>query len=196
MPRKDETAVTPAVIESRIQIIRGVRVMLDSELAELYGVPTHALNQAVDRNRDRSPDDFAFRLTLEEFSNLISQSVISSSGYGGRRKLPRVFTEHGVAMLSSVLRSPTAVQANIEIIRVFIRLRRLLATPGELIAQLNELAETVKLHDEQLRVISDVLRKMLAPPPKPDDGRRIGFHANNQPEPPPAPAGRLKGVTR
>ena len=121
-PKKSDVpaVVTPMVIESRIHVIRDVRVMLDSDLAELYGITTAALNQAVERNRDRFPDDFAYQLTQQEFRNLISQSVISSSGYGGRRKLPWVFTEHGVAMLASVLRSPTAVKVNIEIIRAFI----------------------------------------------------------------------------
>lgn len=115
-----------------------------------------------------------------------SQIVTSSSGYGGRRKLPRVFTEHGVAMLSSVLRSPTAVRVNIEIVRAFIRIRRLLATPGELVAQLHQLADTVKLHDDQLHAISDVLRKMLTPPPEPTiPKRRIGFHPAE-----PAPEGQ------
>ncbi len=173
--KKRTEAITPARVEGLIHIIRGQRVMLDSDLASLYGVPTKVLNQAVNRNRERFPEDFAFRLTLQEFRNLKSQFVTSSSGYGGKRKLPRVFTEQGVAMLSSVLRSPTAVRVNIEIMRAFVRIRRLLATPGELVAQLQRLAETVQLHDEQLRVIGEVLRKMLQPPP--DDGpkRRIGF---------------------
>ena len=151
--------------------------MLDSDLADLYGVPTKVLNQAVSRNRERFPDDFAFQLTPQEFTNLISQIAISSSGYGGRRKLPWVFTEHGVAMLSSVLRSPTAIQVNIAIMRTFVRLRRLLATPGELVAQLNKLAETVQLHDEQIRTITDILHRMMQPPPDAPK-RRIGFRVD------------------
>src|SRR5262245_61915048 len=102
---------------------------MDSDLAQLYGIPTAALNQAVQRNPDRFPIDFAFQLTAQEFTALISQIVTSKSGRGGRRKRPWVFTEHGVAMLSSVLRSPTAAKVNVEIIRAFVRLRRLLATP-------------------------------------------------------------------
>src|SRR5438876_636827 len=102
----------PVAIDRRISLIRGVRVMMDSDLAELYGTTTFALNQAVKRNRERFPEDFAFVLTRQEFRDLISQTVISSSGHGGRRKLPRVFTEQGVAMLSSVLRSPMAVRVN------------------------------------------------------------------------------------
>lgn len=162
-------------IERSIHIIRGQRVMLDSDLAKLYGVPTFRLNEQVERNRERFPDDFAFQLTQQEFKNLISQIAISSSGHGGRRKLPWVFTEHGVAMLSSVLRSPTAVQVNIEIMRAFVRLRRLLATPGELVSQLTKLAETVQLHDDQIKMITEVLRKMMEPPPaRPKN--QIGFH--------------------
>jgi hypothetical protein len=165
--------------------------MLDSDLARLYGIPTMALNQAVRRNRARFPDDFAFVLTRQEFTNLISQSVISSGGYGGRRKPPRVFTEHGVAMLSSVLRSPMAVQVNIEIMRAFVRLRRLLATPGELVAQLTKLAETVQLHDDQIKVIMEVLRKMMEPPPEKPKGR-IGFQvpppSDSRPQPQESPA--------
>jgi len=107
--------------------------------------------------------------------------VTSSFPHGGRRYPPWVFTEHGVAMLSSVLRSRTAVRVNVEIMRAFVRLRRLLATPGELVAQLTQLAETVQLHDEQIKVITDVLRQMLERPAQPTD-RRLGFQT---PEPPP-----------
>jgi hypothetical protein len=172
--KKQPVSVSVEQIEQRIHIVRGQRVMLDSDLAKVYETTTMALNQAVKRNLKRFPDDFAFQLTQQEFSDLISQSVISSSGHGGRRKLPWVFTEHGVAMLSSVLHSRIAVQVSIEIVRVFVRLRRLLATPGELVAQLQRLAETVQLHDEHIKVITDVLRKLMEPPPQPPRGR-IGF---------------------
>ena len=165
-------------IEAAIQIVRGQRVMLDSDLARLYGVPTSALNQAVRRNLDRFPEDFAYVLTQQEFTGLMSQTVISSSAHGGRRKLPWVFTEHGVAMLSSVLNSPTAIQVNIEIMRTFVKLRRLMATPGELVEQLTKLADTVKLHDDQMKVISQVLQQMLEKPIEPK--RKIGFHVNNE----------------
>lgn len=160
-------------IQDLVHVIRGQRVMLDSDLARLYGVTTAALNQAVQRNADRFPDDFAYQLTQQEFTDLISQIVISKSGGGGRRKLPWVFTEHGVAMLSSVLRSPTAVRVNIEIMRTFVRLRRLMATPGELVEQLTRLAETVRLHDGQIQAISQVLNKMMERREEPK--RRIGF---------------------
>lgn len=148
--------------------------MLDETLAALYGVTTAALNQAVKRNPKRFPEEFAYQLTQQEFTSLISQNVISKRSRGGRTKRPWVFTEHGVAMLSSVLRSPRAVQVNIEIMRTFVRLRRLMATPGELVEQLTRLAETVQFHDEQIKVISQVLQQMLEKPPEPK--RRIGFH--------------------
>lgn len=177
MAKKSPTIVTTAEqIERSIHVIRGQRVMLDSDLAELYGVLTKRLNEQVARNPERFPGDFAFQLTELEVANLKSQIATSSLGHGGRRKLPWVFTEHGVAMLSSVLRSPTAARVNIEIIRAFVRLRRLLATPGELVSQLTKLAETVQLHDDQIKVITDVLRKMMEPPPEKPKGR-IGFQA-------------------
>ncbi len=178
MPRKPTTKIASAeLIERRIHIVRGQRVMLDSDLANLYGVPTHRLNEQVTRNRDRFPEDFSFQLTQQEVANLISQIAISSSGHGGRRKLPWAFTEHGIAMLSSVLNSPTAVRVNIQIIRTFVRMRRLLATPGELVTQLQQLAETVQLHDRQIKAVTDVLTRMLEPIPEPAKKGRIGFRA-------------------
>jgi ORF6N domain len=177
MPRKISIAhLVPAHIDTLLYVIRGQRVMLDSDLSKLYRVATKVLNQAVERNRDRFPNDFAFRLTPQEFENLRSQIVTSSSAHGGRRYLPRVFTEQGVAMLSSVLRSPVAVRVNVEIMRAFVRIRRLLATPGELVSQLQQLAETVQLHDSQIRDIAEVLRKMIEPPPPDGPKRRFGFH--------------------
>ncbi len=181
MPRKSTTEIASAeLIEQRIHIVRGQRVMLDSDLADLYGVPTKALNQAVDRNEERFPDDFSFRLAPLEFSNLKSQIVTSSLAHGGRRKPPRVFTEHGIAMLSSVLNSPTAVRVNIQIIRAFVRMRRLLATPGELVTQLQQLAETVQLHDRQIKAVTDVLTRMLEPVPEPLKKGRIEFHGPDE----------------
>ena len=162
-------------IERSIHVIRGLRVMLDANLAALYGVTTRQLNQQVSRNKERFPSDFAYQLTQQEFTNLMSQIVTSSSGYGGRRKLPLVFTEHGVAMLSSVLKSPTAVRVNIEIMRAFVRLRRLMATPGDLIEQIRKLADTVQLHDNDIKLISRVLQQMIEKPAATQ--RQIGFHA-------------------
>lgn len=161
-------------IEHAIQVVRGQRVMLDADLARLYGVSTRILNQAVKRNADRFPDDFAYQLTQQEFTGLRSQIVISKDARGGRKYLPWVSTEHGVAMLSSVLNSPQAVRVNIEIMRAFVRLRRLLATPGELVEQITKLAETVKIHDDQIKAIAQVLRQMMEKPPEPPK-EKIGF---------------------
>ncbi|MEX2121374.1 MAG: ORF6N domain-containing protein [Pirellulales bacterium] len=167
-----KSAVSANQIERSIVVVRGQRVMLDADLARLYRVSTKALNQAVKRNLNRFPPDFAFRMTRPEFNNLKSQDVTSS--WGGRRTLPWAFTEHGVAMLSSVLRSPMAARVNIEIMRAFIRLRRLLATPGELAQQIAILAQTVDLHDDQIKALINALKQMMAEPPK---LREIGFHA-------------------
>ena len=183
--------VSPDIIDQAIHLIRGQRVMLDSDLAKLYGVPTFRLNEQVSRNRKRFPVDFAFQLTTKEFGALISQIAISKIGRGGRRTPPWVFTEHGVAMLSSVLNSETAIEANIQIMRAFTRLRRLFSTPGELVTQLSQLADTVQLHDEQLKVITDVLRRMMEPPPAgPQPKRRIGFQAPEPAAPESKPATR------
>jgi hypothetical protein len=176
----NKLALTPATIEAAIHIVRGQRVMLDSDLARLYGVTTAALNQAVHRNEERFPEDFAFVLTQQEFMNLMSQNVISKTGHGGRRKLPLALTEHGVAMLSSVLRSPIAVRVNIEIMRTFVKLRRLMATPGELVEQLTKLADTVQFHDQQIKTIAQVLQQMLEKPVEPK--RPIGFHIQEHKE--------------
>ncbi|MGW8258153.1 MAG: ORF6N domain-containing protein [Thermoguttaceae bacterium] len=167
-------------IQNMVRIVRGQRVMLDFDLARLYGVTTTRLNEQVSRNQERFPDDFAYQLTQQEVAHLISQNAISKPGRGGRRKLPWVFTEHGGAMLSSVLRSPTAVRVNIEIMRAFVRLRRLMATPGELVEQLTRLAETVQLHDVRIRSIVQALTKLTERPEQPK--RRIGFHVREDAE--------------
>jgi len=171
---KSTLVIDPHDLERQIFVVRGQRVMIDAQLAVLYGVPTRRLNEQVQRNQDRFPSDFAYQLTQQEFMDLKSQIATSKSARGGTQKLPWVFTEHGVAMLSSVLRSPRAVQVNIGIMRAFVRLRRLMATPGELIQHLNELAKTVQLHDGQIAAITDVLRRMMEPPPSPPK-RKIGF---------------------
>jgi hypothetical protein len=155
-------------IEQAILLVRGHRVMLSPDLAALYGVEPRALVQAVKRNRTRFPDDFMFQLTPDEWRILKSQSVISS--WGGMRALPYAFTEQGVAMLSSVLRSPRAVQVNVEIMRAFVRLRRILAENAGLAQRLDELE---KKYDVQFRVVFDTIRQLMQPPePK---KKRIGF---------------------
>lgn len=161
-------------IERRIFLIRGQKVMLDSDLAELYGVRTEVLNQAIKRNWDRFPSDFMFQLTPEETKLLRSQIVISKKGRGGRRYLPYAFTEQGVAMLSSILRSKRAIQMNIAIMRAFVRLRRLLASHQHLSRGLAELGRKVGTHDQQIRSIFEAIRQLIARPRPPR--RRIGFH--------------------
>jgi len=156
-------------IEQAIFLIRGQKVMLDVDLAKLYGVTTFNLNKAVKRNLDRFPEDFMFQLNYQEVRNLIFQFGISS--WGGTRKLPRAFTEQGVAMLSSVLKSKRAVQVNIEIMRAFVKLREMLASHKDLALKL---AEMEKKYDSQFKVVFDAIRELMTPielPPK----RRIGF---------------------
>ena len=178
----DTPKLTATMIEARIRQIRAQRVMLDFELAELYGIETRVLNQAVERNIDRFPEDFAFQLTPDEHESLMSQIVTSKIGRGGRRKREWAFTEHGVAMLASVLRSPMAVKVNIEIIRAFVKMRRLLATPGELLSIVQQLSETVELHDKQIAQIARVLNQLLNPPQPTLPKRKMGFHPPETPK--------------
>ncbi len=145
--------------------------MLDSELAELYQVPTKVFNQAVRRNRTRFPKDFMFQLSRDEDESLRSQIVTSKVGRGGRRYRPYVFTEQGVAMLSSVLNSERAVQVNIAIMRAFVRLREMVGSNKELAAKLDALE---KKYDGQFRVVFQAIRKLMQPPPS-TTSRRIGF---------------------
>jgi hypothetical protein len=154
-----------------ILLIRDQKVMLDATLAELYGVETRALVQAVKRNLDRFPGDFMFQLSSGEFAELRSQNVMSS-GWGGRRTRPYAFTEQGVAMLSSVLRSRRAVEVNIEIMRAFVRLREMIAGQANLVRRLDELE---RRYDQQLRAVFDAIRALISEETKPR--RRIGFHA-------------------
>jgi hypothetical protein len=151
-------ALVPAeVIERRIFVIRGQKVMLDSDLAGLYGVPTKVLNQAVRRNLDRFPEDFMFKITASEAQSLRSQ-IVTSSAHGGRRYLPRAFTEQGVAMLSSVLHSERAVQVNVAIMRTFVRLRAMLMSHADLSAKLDALEEK---YDGQFAAVFQVIRQLM-----------------------------------
>ena len=156
-------------IAQAIQAIRGQKVLLDADLAALYGVETKVLLQAVRRNRERFPDDFMFQLTEEEFDDLRSQSVTSS--WGGRRYRPYAFTEQGVAMLSSVLRSPQAIAVNIEIMRAFVRLRELLASHRVLAKRLEELEAKT---DSRFKQVFEAIRQLMLPPDPPKK-RQIGF---------------------
>lgn len=163
-------------IQQRILFIRGKRVLLDSDLARFYGVTTFNLNKAVTRNPDRFPEDFAFRLTLEESRALKFQIGISKPGRGGVRKPARVFTEQGVAMLASVLHTDRAVAVSVAIVRAFVRLRELLAGHQELAAKVAELERRLATHDGAIRELFSAIRKLLEPPPAPPR-REIGFHA-------------------
>jgi len=167
---RSRLAIVPAHVERKILLLRGERVMLDTDLATLYGVETRALVQAVKRNRERFPADFMFQLTTDEAAYLRSQIVISSAGHGGRRYAPYAFTEHGVAMLAAVLQSPRAVQVSIEIVRAFVRLRAMLAGNADLARKLVALE---KRYDAQFKVVFDAIRELMSPPSKPR--RRIGF---------------------
>lgn len=157
-------------IESRIFMVRSHRVMFDSDLALIYGVTTKRLNEQVRRNIDRFPADFGFQLNQKEVRILRSQ--IATSSWGGRRYLPWVFTEHGALMLASVLTSPTAIQASIQVVRAFVRLRELLGNHEELARRLDELETR---YDGQFKAVFDAIRQLMEPAPEPPD-RRIGFH--------------------
>ena len=174
----EKGAIVPVErIERSILLIRGKKVILDENLSFLYGVATKALVQAVKRHSDRFPSDFMFQLTKKEYGSLRSQIVTSNQkkGRGGRRYPPYAFTEQGVAMLSSVLNSPRAVRVNIEIMRAFVRLRRLMASHAELAGRLDELE---KKYDGQFRVVFDAIRRLMAPT---EPGlRRIGFRSDGK----------------
>ena len=168
--REKKTVVPLDRIENQIYLLRGHKVMLSPHLAVLYGVEPRALIQAVKRNRDRFPEDFMFQLNETEFLNLKSQFVISSWG-GFRRAAPYAFTEQGVAMLSGILHSKRAVRVNIEIMRAFVHLRRMLATNADLA---RKLAILEKKYDSQFRVVFDAIRELMTPP-EPKKKRPIGF---------------------
>ena len=166
-------------IQSLILTIRGQRVMLDSDLARIYGVTTSQLNQALKRNAGRFPTDFAFQIERQEFANLISQSVISSS-YGGRRTLPWVFTEHGAIMLASVLSSPVAVEASVRVVRAFVFLREQLLANRELARKFAELEQRMTAHDESISALFEAIRRLLEPPDASEPKREIGFHMREE----------------
>jgi hypothetical protein len=160
-------------MERAIFVIRGQKVLLSQQLAELYSVDTKVLNQAVMRNRERFPDDFMFQLSMDELEILKSQIVTSS--WGGVRTPPYAFTEQGVAMLSSVLHSPRAVQVNIEIMRAFVRLRQMLASNTELA---RKLAALENKYDRQFKVVFDAIRQLMSPAAT--QRREIGFHVKRE----------------
>ena len=171
--------VSVQFIERRIYLIRGQKVMIDVDLAELYGVSTKRLNEQVRRNQKRFPPDFMFQLTKPEAENLRSQFATSRSTHGGRRSLPNVFTEHGVAMLSTVLNSERAIEVNIAIMRAFIRLRQMLESNEELNRKFAAVMRKLSTHDKYFRVVFDELKKLTEQPNSPR--KTIGFKASNRP---------------
>jgi hypothetical protein len=174
MPAKTESIVPAVGIESRIFVIRGAKVMLDSDLAELYQVSTKRLNEQVKRNRERFPADFMFQLTAAE-----KAGVVANCDHLKKLKfspaLPHAFTEHGAVMLASVLNSPVAVQASIRVVRAFVRLREVLATHKELARKLTQLEQRIETHDEHITALFEAIRQLTSLPERPR--RRIGFLA-------------------
>ncbi|MEN6319378.1 MAG: ORF6N domain-containing protein [Syntrophaceae bacterium] len=170
--KKYPVKLSEGLIEKRIFLIRGHRVILSIDLAELYGVEPKVLNQAVKRNIERFPSDFMFQLTNQEFANLKSQIVTSSWG-GLRRAMPYAFTEHGAIMVASVLNSPRAIEISVYVIRAFVRLREYLSSHAKLAQKLTELEKKIETHDEAIQALIDAIRQLMAPPDKPR--RRIGY---------------------
>ena len=170
--------IPAAHIAGSIYLLCGHTVLLDADLARFYEVTTGNLNKAVKRNRDRFPADFMFRLNAGEAKRLVFQSGIAK-GRGGRQHLPYAFTEHGVAMLSSVLRSKRAVRVNIAIMRAFVQLRGALENNRELARNFSELEKRVTKHDEEIDAIIEAIRRLMAPPETP--ARKIGFHVQEKP---------------
>ena len=169
--------ISSDTLTGSILVIRGHKVMLDADLAALYGVETKALNQAVRRNIERFPDDFMFQLTSDETAGLRSQTVTLKTGRGQHRKyLPFAFTEQGVAMLSSVLKSPRAIQVNIEIMRAFVRLRQMVTSNADLARKLNALE---RKYDGQFKIVFAAIRELTEPTAK-KKGRPIGFRSDEE----------------
>jgi hypothetical protein len=169
-----------AFIETRIHLIRGARVMLDSDMAALYGVTTKRFNEAVKRNDARFPGDFMFVLTQDEFDNLRSQFATSSSGHGGRRYAARAFTEHGAIMAAMVLNSPHAVEMSVHVVRAFVRMREVIAQNNEVASKLAELEQRIDSQDDSILDIVQAIRQLMAAPAQPPaqpqpPKRRIGF---------------------
>jgi hypothetical protein len=174
-----------STVENAIHLVRGHRVMLDSDLAAIYGVTTKRLNQQVRRNIHRFPEDFAFQLTGEEFAALRSQiatsslrSQIATSKKGGRRYAPWVFTEHGAIMLASVLNSEVAISASVHVVRAFVRLREIISANAELAAKFAQLEQRLDSHDEAIAQLFAAIRQLLAPAP--EKKREIGFHVREK----------------
>jgi hypothetical protein len=171
MPKKPSTLAVP--VESRILILRHQRVILDSDLAELYGVPAKQLNQQTKRNRERFPSDFMFQLTIEEHNSLRSQIVTSKKGRGGRRYPPYAFTEHGAIMAATVLNSKRAIEMSVFVVRAFVRMREMLVKNRQLAAKINELDRRLETHDTAIQDLIDAIKELMIPEEK--SKKRIGF---------------------
>lgn len=171
--KKSEQLIAVEEIEEKIYFIRDEKVMLDSDLAEIYDVPTKRLNEQVKRNSERFPGDFMFRLTDAETESLRSQPATSKKGRGGRRYNPYAFTEHGAVMLASVLNSPTAIEASIQVVRAFVNMRSILALHGELANRIDKLEQSSNRHDQNFIAVSQLLKKILNDPKHLK--RKIGF---------------------
>jgi len=173
--KKQKSDLIPLeAIAGKILFIREQKVMLDKDLASLYGIKTGDLNKAVTRNVDRFPDDFMFRLTKEEFKNL--KFHFGTSSWGGTRKPPRVFTEHGILMLSSVLNSKKAIEVNIAIMRTFVKLRQMMASHADLARKIKEME---KKYDEQFQIVFEAIQQLIEPPEEEKKGR-IGFNVKEK----------------
>ncbi|MCX6322512.1 MAG: ORF6N domain-containing protein [Bacteroidia bacterium] len=179
--RTIKLAIPDEIITSKIYLIRDRKVMLDEDLAELYGVTTGNLNKAVNRNATRFPDDFMFQVTKEEFDNLIFQ--FGTSSWGGRRKLPNAFTEQGVAMLSGVLHSERAITVNIQIMRVFTKIREILTDNLSVRHEIEEIKKQLINHDKNIELVFSYLDKLIEKHDNPKPRKAIGFKTsgNNNP---------------
>jgi len=162
-------------VSSKIVILRNQKIILDSDLAELYGVPVKRLNEQVKRNHERFPADFLFTLTSEEYQNLSSQDSSSTSTHGGRRYLPNAFTEHGAIMAATVLNSKRAIEMSLFVVRAFVRMRQALAINQHVVSKLSELEARLDSHDDEIQDIVEAIRELLTPLPA--SQRRIGFEA-------------------
>jgi hypothetical protein len=169
---KSQAALTPPV-ESKILALRGHKVILDTDLAELYGVPVKRLNEQVKRNRERFPADFMFQVNAEELESLRSQNATSKPSRGGRRYAPYAFTEHGAIMAATVLNSERAVEMSVFVVRAFVRLREMLASNEKLASKIDELEQRLDIHDESIQDLLEAIRQLMLP--EPATGRKIGF---------------------
>src|SRR5246127_3279520 len=169
----DSNQALAVPVESRILLLRNQKVILDNDLAELYGVPVRRLNEQVKRNRERFPADFMFQLNLEERESLRSQIATSKPGRGGRRYAPYAFTEHGAIMAATVLNSERAVEMSVFVVRAFVRLREMLSTNQQLAGKIDELEQRLDTHDASIQELIEAIRELMAP--EPATGRRIGF---------------------